>query len=100
MSLVITKQITLTVFQGLKTGMYYLRTRPAADPIQFTIDRTSVRALLERGVGNVDASTGRTIDPAVEAEEEARIMEEIKRRNTEGITCSLNNPEGCLSCQG
>ncbi|KAA0200121.1 Ribonucleoside-diphosphate reductase large subunit, partial [Fasciolopsis buskii] len=86
--------------KGLKTGMYYLRTRPAADPIQFTIDRTSVRALLERGVGNVDASTGRTIDPAVEAEEEARIMEEIKRRNTEGITCSLNNPEGCLSCQG
>lgn len=86
--------------KGLKTGMYYLRTRPAADPIQFTIDRSSVRALLERGVGNVDASTGRAIDPAVEAEEEARIMEEIKRRNTEAITCSLNNPEGCLSCQG
>ncbi|THD23345.1 Ribonucleoside-diphosphate reductase large subunit [Fasciola hepatica] len=86
--------------KGLKTGMYYLRTRPAADPIQFTIDRTSVRALMERGVTNVDASTGRVIDPAVEAEEEARIMEEIKRRNTESITCSLTNPEGCLSCEG
>ncbi len=24
--------------QGLKTGMYYLRTRPAADPIKFTVD--------------------------------------------------------------
>ena len=26
--------------QGLKTGMYYLRTKPAADAIQFTIDPT------------------------------------------------------------
>ena len=24
---------------GLKTGMYYLRTRPMADPIQFTVNR-------------------------------------------------------------
>ena len=24
--------------KGLKTGMYYLRSRPAADPIQFTVD--------------------------------------------------------------
>lgn len=23
---------------GLKTGMYYLRSRPAADPIKFTVD--------------------------------------------------------------
>jgi ribonucleoside-diphosphate reductase subunit M1 len=23
--------------KGLKTGMYYLRTRPAADPLQFTV---------------------------------------------------------------
>ncbi|CAK7994582.1 Ribonucleoside-diphosphate reductase large subunit [uncultured virus] len=29
--------------KGLKTGMYYLRTRPAADPIQFTIDPTEKR---------------------------------------------------------
>lgn len=26
--------------RGLKTGMYYLRTRPAADPIKFTVDKT------------------------------------------------------------
>jgi ribonucleoside-diphosphate reductase subunit M1 len=23
---------------GLKTGMYYLRSRPAVDPIKFTVD--------------------------------------------------------------
>lgn len=27
---------------GLKTGMYYLRTRPAANAIQFTVDKTKV----------------------------------------------------------
>ncbi|CAD8060706.1 unnamed protein product [Paramecium sonneborni] len=32
--------------KGLKTGMYYLRTRPAADPIKFTVD---VEALLKEG---------------------------------------------------
>jgi hypothetical protein len=28
----------LVSFQGLKTGMYYLRTRAAADAIKFTVD--------------------------------------------------------------
>ena len=30
--------------KGLKTGMYYLRTRPKADAIQFTVDQTSLQA--------------------------------------------------------
>ena len=29
--------------KGLKTGMYYLRTRPKADAIQFTVDKTSLK---------------------------------------------------------
>jgi len=32
--------------KGLKTGMYYLRSRPAADPIKFTLD---VELLLQEG---------------------------------------------------
>lgn len=30
--------------KGLKTGLYYLRTRPAADPIKFTVDKTKLKA--------------------------------------------------------
>ena len=30
--------------KGLKTGMYYLRSKPAAAAIQFTVDRTSLKA--------------------------------------------------------
>jgi len=39
--------------KGLKTGMYYLRTKPAANAIQFTLDRSQVdddeEAALESG---------------------------------------------------
>jgi ribonucleoside-diphosphate reductase subunit M1 len=27
---------------GLKTGMYYLRTKPAANAIQFTVDKSKL----------------------------------------------------------
>lgn len=30
-------------FQGLKTGMYYLRTRPAVDAIKFTVNKQSLK---------------------------------------------------------
>ena len=30
--------------QGLKTGMYYLRTKPAVNAIQFTVDKTKIKA--------------------------------------------------------
>ena len=36
--------------QGLKTGQYYLRSRPAADPIKFTLD---IQELL-KDAGGVD----------------------------------------------
>ncbi|KAJ1364576.1 ribonucleotide-diphosphate reductase subunit rnr1 [Parelaphostrongylus tenuis] len=30
--------------KGLKTGMYYLRTKPAVNPVQFTVDKQALRA--------------------------------------------------------
>jgi ribonucleotide reductase alpha subunit len=34
--------------KGLKTGMYYLRTRPKADAIQFTVDQTALKQVRVR----------------------------------------------------
>jgi len=34
---------------GLKTGMYYLRTKPAAMAIQFTVDKTKINSLKNNG---------------------------------------------------
>ncbi|XP_008705630.1 ribonucleoside-diphosphate reductase large subunit [Ursus maritimus] len=61
--------------QGLKTGMYYLRTRPAANPIQFTLNKEKLKD-----------------------KEKATKEEEEKERNTAAMVCSLENREECLMC--
>ena len=45
--------------KGLKTGMYYLRTRPKADAIQFTVDQTALAAAKSNG-SNVEEEEGCT----------------------------------------
>ncbi len=32
--------------QGLKTGMYYLRSQAAADAIQFTVDSSKIKVIV------------------------------------------------------
>jgi ribonucleoside-diphosphate reductase alpha chain len=58
--------------KGLKTGMYYLRTKAATDAIKFTIDKSVV---------------DETAAQAIEDQQAA-------------IACSLDNPEGCEMCSG
>ncbi|KAB1272557.1 Ribonucleoside-diphosphate reductase large subunit [Camelus dromedarius] len=60
--------------QGLKTGMYYLRTRPAANPIQFTLNKEKLK------------------------DKEKISKEEEKERNTAAMVCSLENRDECLMC--
>ena len=57
--------------KGLKTGMYYLRTKAATDAIKFTVDKAMV----------YDSTT-----------------EDIDAQNA--IACSLENPENCEMCSG
>lgn len=57
---------------GLKTGMYYLRTKPAANAIQFTVDKSKVKV-----------ANGNT---------------EKDEANMSMIACSLLNKEDCMSC--
>jgi ribonucleoside-diphosphate reductase alpha chain len=64
--------------KGLKTGMYYLRTKPAANAIQFTVEKQA-EVSLEAGIS---ASIG-------DAEKKAKDM-----------ACSLDNPDACESCSG
>jgi ribonucleotide reductase alpha subunit len=56
--------------KGLKTGMYYLRSKAAVDPIKFSIDHQYVK----------DAAK-------LKADQEA-------------LVCSLDNREACMSCSG
>ncbi|HAW53364.1 MAG TPA: ribonucleoside-diphosphate reductase subunit alpha [Flavobacteriales bacterium] len=59
--------------KGLKTGMYYLRTKAARDAIKFTVENAAKQ--------NISAQERMT-------EQEAE------------IACSLDNPENCESCSG
>ena len=61
--------------KGLKTGMYYLRTRAAADAIQFTVEQKTV---------------DETVDGLASRADEITSME--------AIACSLDTPDDCLSC--
>jgi ribonucleoside-diphosphate reductase alpha chain len=62
--------------QGLKTGMYYLRTKAAADAIQFTLEAKKAE---DQTVGGL-----------------AERAEDIS--SLEAIACALDTPDDCLSC--
>lgn len=77
---------------GLKTGMYYLRTKPACNAIQFTVDKPRVstndesqlNGEAEEKVNNVSTSSLTN-----ESEREKRMAE---------MVCSLENKDACMSC--
>ena len=58
--------------KGLKTGMYYLRTKAATDAVKFTLEKNAAEA------------------PVAKTEEE-RLAE---------IACSLDDPDSCEMCSG
>ena len=68
--------------KGLKTGMYYLRSKAGADAVQFTVDKSSAAV------------------PSIQAEqaETHTISEEINPEVISQLSCSLDNPEGCEAC--
>lgn len=68
--------------KGLKTGMYYLRTKAAADAIKFTVSKESIGA----------AKPAATV-----SSKPADITVEPVSVNDQ-LACSLDNPEGCEMC--
>ncbi|NVO32590.1 ribonucleoside-diphosphate reductase subunit alpha [Hymenobacter lapidiphilus] len=57
--------------KGLKTGMYYLRTKAAADAIKFTVQKQAAE----------------TLEPL-----------NAVAQNASDMACSLDDPEGCEAC--
>lgn len=77
-------------FQGLKTGMYYLRTKPAANAIQFTVDKSKIK----KSVATETTSGNRNSENGI------RVMTEEERLayNMAGLACSLDNKDDCMMC--
>ncbi|KAF7287902.1 hypothetical protein GWI33_000249 [Rhynchophorus ferrugineus] len=82
--------------KGLKTGMYYLRTKPAANPIQFTVDKTKLL------VKNDETKAGEVANGYQNGSEENGDKQDsdngTEDENMAAIVCSLNNPESCQMC--
>ncbi len=95
---------------GLKTGMYYLRTKAAADAIKFTADAAAAKEIPE-------STTTTTVVPAKEVlgNEDVLIMERQQQISAERqalleaeaikaaevaaqITCSIDNKDDCEAC--
>ncbi|RXG52027.1 putative ribonucleoside-diphosphate reductase large subunit [Armadillidium vulgare] len=67
---------------GLKTGMYYLRTKPAANAIQFTVDKTKLKKSQEKKVDKTNDDSS-----VKELNDKMAVM-----------VCSLENKDDCLMC--
>ncbi len=61
--------------RGLKTGMYYLRTKAAVDAIKFTVEKQAAE----------------TLEPMINAKVEAN-------QGYSDMQCSLDNPDACEAC--
>ncbi|KAL1509157.1 hypothetical protein ABEB36_003939 [Hypothenemus hampei] len=81
--------------KGLKTGMYYLRTKPAANPIQFTVDKSKL--IVQNGSPVKNSLNGGVDSQVMEKEEENKDAEE-QDEDLEAFVCSRDNPDGCLQC--
>jgi len=108
---------------GLKTGMYYLRSKSAADAIKFTLDhdllkqakavpetaivaeRIPAPAPLQRSITATSesamsfASSTTAPDISVEStQDDAERIRKEREEQREAMMCSLENKEACLSC--
>ena len=68
--------------KGLKTGMYYLRTKSAADAIKFTVDQSYMKQAMD----NVTSAANNTLIGVTKEEAFAQ------------MACSLDDPESCEAC--
>ncbi len=76
--------------KGLKTGMYYLRTKAATDAIKFTVDKSQLsQPKTAAAVETAPVSVNMNITP-----------ETLSQKNVDAIACSLDNPDSCESCSG
>lgn len=79
--------------KGLKTGMYYLRTKAASAAIKFTVKKRSQSAPEEEVFSEVES-----LKAAQEALEAMELPEVKAYSPEEVIACSLDDPENCEAC--
>ncbi|MFN9391915.1 MAG: ribonucleoside-diphosphate reductase subunit alpha, partial [Flavobacteriales bacterium] len=93
--------------RGLKTGMYYLRTKAATDAIKFTVDKKYQEAPAAASVAVPEMAAAVPAQAQMQFEVQSPVRpqadglsaEEIARQQA-AIACSLDNPDSCEMCSG
>jgi ribonucleoside-diphosphate reductase alpha chain len=93
---------------GLKTGMYYLRTKAAADAVKFTVVEKQAEPAIEAAVSSVQEKEMNylTHAPAQVTTEEGNPQQPAMGWNSSdeqkwaAMSCSLDNPDACEACSG
>lgn len=96
--------------KGLKTGMYYLRTKAASDAIKFTVDQAQLKqpaaAAMAEAVAE-NSAQGENSQHVIAAERATIYTAEQNAISTANnsqqdamsqIACSLDNPDNCEAC--
>jgi ribonucleoside-diphosphate reductase alpha chain len=92
--------------KGLKTGMYYLRTKAAADAIKFTVETAQKGRQVEKQAEVAIEQANLVVEKEMDYTTTAAPMQEGKASDhwTEeeqkwaNMSCSLDDPEGCEAC--
>tara|TARA_R110002050_G_scaffold136928_1_gene260254 strand:+ start:12351 stop:14840 length:2490 start_codon:yes stop_codon:yes gene_type:complete len=97
--------------KGLKTGMYYLRTKAASDAIKFTVQKQTKSevepVLSSKQTAKITAAPSAPKVQLTEAEavgeirasELAKAVKEAAAMTAEEqLSCSLDNPDDCIAC--
>jgi ribonucleoside-diphosphate reductase alpha chain len=79
---------------GLKTGMYYMRTKAAADAIKFTVEKETNE--IPEVLGNEDVLVLER-QQQLSAERQALLEAEAAEKAAQ-LSCSLDNPDACEAC--
>lgn len=93
---------------GLKTGSYYLRTKPAANPIQFSLDKSKIKKKrdIKSGDGDDASSIISDMAPTSIPEDDDGMGSVVNGSSTNGrdrdaiMACSLANGPNCEMCSG
>ncbi|KAG0268500.1 Ribonucleoside-diphosphate reductase large subunit [Actinomortierella ambigua] len=96
--------------KGLKTGMYYLRSRPAVDAIKFTVDQQALaeslktQALVAKAVKQQQnykpGSDRKDGDQSPDLLESPKLDPEEEKAALDRLMCSLENRDACVMCSG
>jgi len=81
--------------KGLKTGMYYLRTKAAADAIKFTVQK--------QAKSEVEPVVSKEQTEKLSEQRQSKLQEaaqKITQKYTpeQAISCSIDNPDDCEAC--